>query len=110
MPKIKNHLKNNQQKYKIFLLIKFYYNNIILYIKLVFWRYHFLNNIVQSFIYSILTSWTLPDESPLLLNIKNPNIKSPILYRVIKTEKTKERHQLSYKYLYIILTCLSSLN
>lgn len=63
-----------------------------------------MNNIVQSFIYSFLTSWTLPDESPLLLNIKNPNIKSTILYMVIKAATTNERHPLSYKYIYIFLT------
>ena len=58
----------------------------------------FMNNLFQSLIYSILTSWTLPDESPLLLNIKIPNIKTPILYMVIKTETSNERHLLSSKY------------
>ena len=63
-----------------------------------------MNNIVQSFIYSILTSWALSDESQILLNIKNSNIKCPILDMVIKTAKINERHHLSYKYLYLFLT------
>ena len=47
---------------------------------------------------------TSDDESPLLLNINNPKIKSPISATVIKTDKTKERHHLSYKYLFLLLS------